>query len=359
MGKGIIARVKTRVEFFVLGFVIIVFLSYLTASSFYCPRIDKEDARYLLSAFLQAEAALLGLVIPLTFVAVQLSAQLYTPYLSRVHYRSPVFWIYIGVSAGAIVYTGAVLAYGGADNPRLVSSVFAGGALCVGLLVPFVIRTFRFLTAKDIFAYFAVRVTAEDFAEPYNVAEPKPQGEGPCLVALFEMIERCTATGTPKTAILGLEVLAAAILPRLRTGWANKTTGGAIANNLYKNLWSVGRKALNNDEAEVLAKVVWLCREIVSNYLGGFGGHYALPFYDTMVKLRLDAGTMFGTRAVIFREAFTFVDGVIKETGAAIAKRFRRVEKWDGSIIDRKEQLKAAIETLKTELFGDEDDGDG
>jgi uncharacterized membrane protein len=86
--------------YFALGAVIIaafhIFFSY---SGFL--HTDVDSARYMLSALVQSEAAIVALVVTLSLVAVQLAAQSYSARVIEVFRRTPDLWILMGIYGGA------------------------------------------------------------------------------------------------------------------------------------------------------------------------------------------------------------------------------------------------------------------
>jgi uncharacterized membrane protein len=54
---------------------------------------DANSARYMLSAMVQAQAAIVAIVVTLTLVAVQLTASAYSPRVIRIFRDNPDIWI--------------------------------------------------------------------------------------------------------------------------------------------------------------------------------------------------------------------------------------------------------------------------
>ena len=65
---------------------------------------DIDNARYVLSALIQGQAAIISIVITLTLVAVQLSASAYSPRVIDIMKKNPDMWVLLFVYAVSITY---------------------------------------------------------------------------------------------------------------------------------------------------------------------------------------------------------------------------------------------------------------
>ena len=57
---------------------------------------DADSARYMLSALVQSQAAIVAIVITLTLIAVQLTASAYSPRVIDIFKKNPDMWILLG-----------------------------------------------------------------------------------------------------------------------------------------------------------------------------------------------------------------------------------------------------------------------
>ncbi|MCK4732532.1 MAG: DUF2254 domain-containing protein, partial [Methanophagales archaeon] len=65
---------------------------------------DADSARYMLSALVQSQAAIVAIVISLTLIAVQLSASAYSPRVIRIFRNNPDVWLLLGLYGMSIFY---------------------------------------------------------------------------------------------------------------------------------------------------------------------------------------------------------------------------------------------------------------
>ena len=70
---------------------------------------DADSARYMLSAMVQAQAAIVAIVITLTLVAVQLTASVYSPRVIDIFKKNPDMWLLLGFYGLSMLYGFVVL----------------------------------------------------------------------------------------------------------------------------------------------------------------------------------------------------------------------------------------------------------
>ena len=83
--------------------VIILICNYLF-NHFNLYHTDADNARYMLSAIVQAQAAIVAIVITLTLIAVQLTASTYSPRVIDVFKKNPDMWILLVVYVMSMLY---------------------------------------------------------------------------------------------------------------------------------------------------------------------------------------------------------------------------------------------------------------
>ena len=129
--------------YFALGAVIITAL-HIVFSYRYFLHTDVDSARYMLSALVQSEAAIVALVVTLSLVAVQLAAQSYSERVNEVFKKAPDLWILMGIYGIAIFYGLGVLKM--IENPQVgrlsnleahVSFAYYLGVFAFVALVPY------------------------------------------------------------------------------------------------------------------------------------------------------------------------------------------------------------------------------
>ncbi len=149
--------------------VVIVTASHLFFSSFGFLHTDVDSARYMLSALVQGEAAIVALVVTLSLVAVQLAAQSYSARVIEVFRRTPDLWILMGIYGGAIFYGLGVLkmienplAGRGSNLETPISFSYYFGVFAFVALVPYIWNTLEMLKPSVVINILAKEINKKN-----------------------------------------------------------------------------------------------------------------------------------------------------------------------------------------------------
>jgi hypothetical protein len=96
---------------FVYGFLLllVILVGTILFTHFNLFHTDVNSARYMLSALVQSQAAIVAIVITLTLIAVQLTASAYSPRVIDIFKKNPDMWILLGCYGVSIFYGFIVL----------------------------------------------------------------------------------------------------------------------------------------------------------------------------------------------------------------------------------------------------------
>ena len=94
---------------YILLFLLVVFVVAVIFANFNLFHTDADSARYMLSALVQSQAAIVAIVITLTLIAVQLTASAYSPRVIDIFKKNPDLWILLSVYGFSIFYGFIVL----------------------------------------------------------------------------------------------------------------------------------------------------------------------------------------------------------------------------------------------------------
>jgi uncharacterized membrane protein len=156
--------------YFSLGAGVIVIL-HVVFSYFGFLHTDVDSARYMLSALIQSEAAIVALVVTLSLVAVQLAAQSYSARVIEVFRRTPDLWILMGIYGVAIFYGLGVLKLIEKVNPQVsgmsnleghVAFSYYIGMFAFAALVPYIWNTLELLKPSSVISMLAERITKKN-----------------------------------------------------------------------------------------------------------------------------------------------------------------------------------------------------
>ncbi len=154
--------------YFALGAVIITALHIFFSYSGFL-HTDVDSARYMLSALVQGEAAIVALVVTLSLVAVQLAAQSYSARVIEVFRRTPDLWILMGIYGIAMFYGLGVLKL--IENPLVgrisniegyVAFAYYLGVFAFVALVPYISNILELLKPSTVINMLKEGITKEN-----------------------------------------------------------------------------------------------------------------------------------------------------------------------------------------------------
>ena len=160
------------VVYFILYAIIIVSHVFLSRLNLW--QTDVDSARYMLSALIQIEAAIVSIVITMSLVVVQLAASSYSVRVVSVFKKNPDLWILIGIYGFAIFWGLGVLKLIKVDNSLIystynvsniqpyISFTYYLGIFVFVALVPYLINIFDLLKVSSIIDILARKITKEN-----------------------------------------------------------------------------------------------------------------------------------------------------------------------------------------------------
>jgi len=172
---------------FVYGFLllVVIFVGAVTFAHFNLFHTDADSARYMLSALVQSQAAIVAIVITLTLIAVQLTASAYSPRVGDIFKKNPDMWILLGCYGVSIFYGFIVLKLveGGEGEAVSQSAIWSLGFVsvsfesCVSLaywlgaftfvaLFPYMWNIISLLKSENIINRLAVEITKDKILNP-------------------------------------------------------------------------------------------------------------------------------------------------------------------------------------------------
>ena len=142
-----------RLLVYLIFFFIIYVLSVLAASSLGILYTDVDSARYMISALIQSEAAIIAIVITLTLVAFQTAASSYSIRVINVLVsKNPDFWILLLFYIAAMIHGLIILkqideigSTGQSNHEYDIFLVYIFGSFAFFMLIPYMQKTLSLL----------------------------------------------------------------------------------------------------------------------------------------------------------------------------------------------------------------------
>jgi hypothetical protein len=149
-------------EYFVL-FVIVLIFGKLIITWLNVVPTDLDSAKYFLSSMVQAQAAIIALVVTLTLVAIQMAASSYTPRVIDVMMKSPDLWFLLVIYIASISI--GFIALKLVADWDLVSFVLILGIYTFLTLFPYMIHTIKLLRPDEVVKRLVSDINAENIYE--------------------------------------------------------------------------------------------------------------------------------------------------------------------------------------------------
>ncbi|NPE28489.1 DUF2254 domain-containing protein [Methanococcoides sp. SA1] len=239
-----------RIIFYSILFVTIVIVPYIVIQNFDVLNVGTypDSARYMLSALVQSLAAVIALVITLSLVAVQLSAQSYSSRVIDLYKKSPDMWILITVYISVIFYGLALIKFIGINTSPLTNEIetfiliaYLAGLFAFVSLIPYIWNTLALLNPSVI-----VQLLAEEITEEKII---KVDGNDP-LLPIIDIITGSIMKYDYTTVRIGLEVIENRISNML-----NENNDEKISSHFFNQIVMVGGVAQDRKD-EIAIKIV-------------------------------------------------------------------------------------------------------
>jgi hypothetical protein len=180
----------TRIFVYVFLLLLVIFVGAILFAKFNLFHTDANSARYMLSALVQSQAAIVAIVITLTLIAVQLTASAYSPRVIDIFRKNPDMWILLGCYGASIFYGFIVLklveeAEGGAVSQSViwtpgfvsisfefcVSLAYWLGAFTFVALFPYMWNIISLLKSENIIKRLAIEITKDKILKYIKLAK--------------------------------------------------------------------------------------------------------------------------------------------------------------------------------------------
>jgi len=223
-------------------------LSYVVFSWCNLFHTDTNSARYMLSALVQSEAAIIAIVFTLSLVAIQLTASSYSPTIIEIFRKTPDLWLLMGLYIFSIAYGLAILKIiSWAMEPLLetyiVFSYFLG-IFCFTTLIPYTYVMFIMLKPSTFIEKLSQKINKEELLH----TEP--------IQPIIDIVRRSMMEYDHETAREGLDAIgekASSIFRRERFIGDEETN---ISEKVYRHFFEIGKLALNKgDEGPVMVVI--------------------------------------------------------------------------------------------------------
>ncbi len=142
-------------------------------------QFNADSARYLLSAIIQAQAAIIAIVISLTIVAIQVTTSAYSPRFIEVFKKHPALWLFLGMYTFSISITTILLSLitqAITINNAIILIFFIFDVsffIClIAILIPHVRVTMNYLNALNIIEQLVKQISVDKIKPETDPFQP-------------------------------------------------------------------------------------------------------------------------------------------------------------------------------------------
>lgn len=159
-----------RISLYLIFFALVYIIFKSIFSYFDFMHTDVDSARYMLSALIQGEFAVVAIIISLSLIAIQLAASSYSARVIGVFGRTPDLWILIGIYGFSIFFGLGVLKLIEKTNPQEnslstleghISLVYFLGVFAFVALIPYIWKTLELLKPSTVIDILSKKITKQ------------------------------------------------------------------------------------------------------------------------------------------------------------------------------------------------------
>ncbi len=214
---------------------------------------EPTSARYMLSALVQSQAAIIAIVVSLTFIVAQLTASAYSPRVIRIFRDNPDMWILLLFYGFSIFYGLLVLKMirGAEDTSQIVISnisleacisyVYALGISTFAILCLYIWNIMGLLTSETIIKRLQIEITRDKILN----SEEDP------IQPIMDIVHGSIMKYDLETTRVGLKAVTDRVIKII-----NSDDEEEISGHFCKHLERVGKLAVSKTDIESTAEVI-------------------------------------------------------------------------------------------------------
>jgi len=260
------------IAFYFIPFVV-GFLAFRLILSDNVLHTDVDSARYMLSALVQSEAAIVALVVTLSLVAVQLAAQSYSARVIEVFRRTPDLWILMGVYGIAIFYGLGMLKM--IENPQVgrwsnlegqVSFSYYLGVFTFVALVPYIWKILDMLKPSTVINMLAERITKENILLAFDngIHENPANPEKDPIQPIIDMVRGSLGKYDYETVRTGLNAIRNRTIHIFKNEKFQIYEQQKIFHNIFSHIANIGKQSANIKDEDSIVEVINCLEKIVT-----------------------------------------------------------------------------------------------
>lgn len=218
-----------------------------------------DNERYLLSALVQSLAAVIALVITLSLVAVQLTAQSHSPRVIDVYKKNPDMWILLFIYIITIFYGLGLIKFVGLGTSVIFMEGAIFGAYFMSFfafvcLVPYMLKTLDLLKPSTVIKLLAEYIAKENILK--FLKDDDDINEKDPVQPIIDMVNASIEKNDYETVINGLKAIRISTSNLLNDLKDSETKESEVSHHIMSRLEFTGIHAINISNEEMAKLIV-------------------------------------------------------------------------------------------------------
>ncbi|SDG14817.1 Predicted membrane protein [Methanolobus vulcani] len=249
-----------RIFFYVLLFLVSSGLSHYLVSEFGSSDYNMASARYMISALIQSEAAIMAIIVTLSLVAVELASSSYSVrMIDLLKLYNPDFWIlmiaYIVSMSYGLFILKSIPDEGNREIDMHISFVYYTGIFSFLILFPYLFRTLKTLKPSTLLNMQAMKLTAGNITTAISSDAADPLEKDP-IQPLIDIVSSSMLNHDFETTRNGLNIIGLRSKEIFSNEDLEPTELKIIANYIFSRLARFGKFTLNHYDEDATFIVI-------------------------------------------------------------------------------------------------------
>lgn len=236
---------------YLIIFIAVISIGAFILNTYSIISTDSENARYFISSMVQAQAAIVSLVVTLTLIAIQMTATSYTPRVIDVIKKNPDMWFLLTIYIEAISIGFITLKIiSNPVEPFLVSLVLMWGLFSFVILFPYMLNTIELLRPDAVVNCLVDEINSKNILE--NIWQDD------AMQPVFDVIHTSINRYDIPTTRTGLTAMSKRILYiyTIIDGEGRIDEAEIIANHLFSHIRRSMSIAVNNNDEGMIKEII-------------------------------------------------------------------------------------------------------
>lgn len=267
----------SRIAFYILLFLFSIGILHYIVVLFGPSTYDMTSARYMISALIQSEAAIIAIIVTFSLVAVELASSSYSVrMIDLLRTYNPDFWILMVIYIGSMAYSLFVLKSIPGDESKYdiqlhIAISFYTGVYSFLTLFPYIFRTLHMLKPSTLLNIQAMKLTADSIttdihSDTYTAHENDP------IQPIIDIISSSLLNHDFETTRNGLNIIGMRAKEIFIRNNLEPTKQKIIANYIFSRLARIGKFTLKHSDEDatfiVIRNLEILWKELEKNDFG-------------------------------------------------------------------------------------------